>query len=374
MKCICGQKDLKDALDIAAKALPTNPQTPILNGIYILAIKNMLEVHATDFSNGIISKLPAEIEAEGAIVVKGKDITEIIGKLSGNIVTISTEDEGRIATFVSDGTKFSLYTMDAEEYPRIIMEDLGNKFYIKNQALKKLISSTTFACADEKDARPVFQGCSITLEGEEINFVATNTHRLVVVKDYIEYSIDDDNAINFVVPGKSLNKVLGILNEIRDERGVKVDFSDKQIAFTINQYYIICRLIDGTFPAHDKVIPESSSTTANLKIKDFNAAISRVEIISRQTEFNTVIMKFDDDNLELKADSYASGKVVDHLDAMVEGPAVEIAFNIRYIKEFLKIADESKVVFIGMNDNLSPVEFKIADDDNITYVVTPIRT
>lgn len=374
MKCICGQKDLKDALDIAAKALPTNPQTPILNGIYILAIKNMLEVHATDFSNGIISKLPAEIEAEGAIVVKGKDITEIIGKLSGNIVTISTEDEGRIATFVSDGTKFSLYTMDAEEYPRIIMEDLGNKFYIKNQALKKLISSTTFACADEKDARPVFQGCSITLEGEEINFVATNTHRLVVVKDYIEYSIDDDNAINFVVPGKSLNKVLGILNEIRDEKGVKVDFSDKQIAFTINQYYIICRLIDGTFPAHDKVIPESSSTTANLKIKDFNAAVSRVEIISRQTEFNTVIMKFDDDNLELKADSYASGKVVDRLDAMVEGPAVEIAFNIRYIKEFLKIADESKVVFIGMNDNLSPVEFKIADDDNITYVVTPIRT
>ena len=373
MKCICGQKDLREALNIAAKALPANAQTPILNGNYILAANGMLEVHATDFSNGIISKLPAEIEAEGAIVVNGKDITEIISRLSGGIVTISTEDEDSIANFVSDGTKFSLYTMDAEEYPRITMNDLDKKFYIKNQALKKLISNTTFACADEKTGAPVFQGCSITIDGEEINFVATNTHRLIVVKDYIEYSIDS-SPINVIVPSKSLNKVLGILNEIRDERGVKVDFSDKQIAFTINQYYIICRLIDGTFPAHDKVIPESSRTNANIKIKDFNAAVSRVEIISRQTEYNTVIMKFDNDNLELKADSYATGKVVDHLDAMVEGPAVEIAFNIRYIKEFLKIADESKVVFIGLNDNLSPVEFKIADEPNLIYVVTPVRT
>ncbi len=369
MNCICSQRDLKDALIAASKALPTKPQTPILNGIYIVAKNNQLEIQATDFALGVIAKIPAEIEDEGTIVVNGKNITEIISKLAGDIVTISTE-EGNSATFKSEAASFSLYTMDAEDFPKVSVQEFQHSLFIKNNVLRKLIARSTFATSND-DSRPVFQGCSVTIEGSTITFVATNTHRLVVVKAKIEDNIEGEN--KFIVPAKTLNDLMWIINSAREDNGVKIEFSDKHIAFTVNNIFVTCRLIDGQFPPHEKVIPASCETYANLDISEFRSAISRVEIISKQTEYNTVRLKFDSEGLELSSDSYETGKVIEHVNAAVEGPGVEIAFNLRYIQDFLKIAGGDEVR-IGMNDKLSPADFRITGDDDFIYIVTPVRT
>ena len=371
MKCICSQKDLKEALIAASKALPVKAQTPVLSGIYFSASNNTLEIQATDFSTGIIAKIPAEIEIEGATVVNGKNITDIISRLSGNVVIISTEEDEGLATFKSDSTKFSLYTMDVEEFPKVTAQEFIYSFQIQSEVLKNLISRSTFAVSDD-DSRPVFKGCSINIEGSNITFVATNTHRLIVAKGTIENEISGENKL--IVPANALNNILSIVNAAREDNEVKVDFSDKHIAFTINNIFVTCRLIDGNFPPHEKVIPASCETFASVEISDFRSAISRVEIISKQTEYNTVKLKFNGDGLELSSDSYATGKVVEHLSADVEGPEIEIAFNLRYIQDFLKIAGGSDLVRIGMNDRLSPADFRLPDEENIIYVVTPVRT
>jgi len=374
LKIVCSQRELQAALIAASKALPAKAQTPILNGIYIATVDNMVEIHATDFSTGIVAKISADIESEGATVINGKSITEIVGKLSGNIVTISTEEEEGMATFKCDATTFSIFTIDgdAEDFPKVTMQDYHNSFFIKNENLKRLITHSTFACADEKDGRPVFQGCSITVVDDKITFVATNTHRLVVVKDKIEYGIVGE--AKMIVPASALNDVLGILNATSEDTGVKVDFSDKNIAFTINNIFMNCRLIDGTFPPHEKVIPASCETFAILDISEFASAINRVEIISKQSENNTVKLKFDSEGLELSATSYETGRVVEHITAEVEGPDIEIAFNLRYIREFLRISASHSEVRIGMNDSLSPADFRIPIDDSFIYIVTPVRT
>lgn len=369
MNCICSQKELQQALIAASKALPAKAQTPVLNGIYISAKNDQIEIQATDFSLGVIAKIPAEIEDEGAIVVNGKNITEIISKLAGDIVTISTNDDN-VANFKSEAASFSIYTMDAEDFPKVGVQEFQHSFFIKNNVLKNLIARSTFAASND-DSRPVFQGCSVTIENSSISFVATNTHRLVVVKAEIEDDIPGEN--KFIVPAKTLNDLMWIINSAREDNGVKVDFSDKHIAFTVNDIFVTCRLIDGQFPPHEKVIPASCETYANLDIGEFRSAISRVEIISKQTEYNTVRLKFDSEGLELSSTSYETGKVTEHVNAAVEGAGVEISFNLRYIQDFLKIAGSGDEVRVGMNDRLSPADFRIVDDENFIYIVTPVR-
>lgn len=371
MNCICSQKDFKDALIAASKALPAKPQTPILSGILITAKNNEIEIQATDFSLGIIAKIPAEIENEGAVVVNGKYITEIISKLAGDIVTISTEEGSNLVNFKSEAATFSLYLMDAEDFPKVNRQDFNHSFFIRNNVLKKLIVRSTFASSTD-DSRPVFQGCSVTIENNTISFVATNTHRLVVAKAEIEDNIPGEN--KFIVPAKTLNDLLSIINSTQDDNGVKVEFSDKHIAFTVNNIFITCRLIDGQFPPHEKVIPASCETFAEVDISEFRAAINRVEIISKQTEYNTVRLSFSNEGLELSSDSYETGKVVEHINAAVEGADVEIAFNLKYIQDFLKIFGGNDEVRIGMNDKLSPADFRLTDEEDFIYIVTPVRT
>mgnify|MGYP002626116103 CR=1 FL=1 len=371
MNCICSQRELKDALIAASKALPAKAQTPILNGIYITAKNDQLEIQATDFSLGVIAKISAEIENEGTIVVNGKNITEIISKLDGDIVTISTEEGAKSANFKSEAAAFSLYTMDAEEFPKVNVQEFDHSFFIKNNVLRKLIARSTFAASND-DSRPIFQGCSVTIENSAITFVATNTHRLVVVKAEIEDDIPGEN--KFIIPAKTLNDLMWIINSAREDNGVKVEFSDKHIAFTVNDVFVTCRLIDGQFPPHEKVIPASCETYATLDIGEFRSAINRVEIISKQTEYNTVRLAFSNEGLELSSDSYDTGKVIEHVNAAVEGSNVEIAFNLKYIQDLLKISGGGDEVRIGMNDKLSPADFRLVDDEDFIYIVTPVRT
>ena len=374
MKCICSQKDLQDALLAASKALPGgNTQTPVLRGIYFLTTSNILELHSTDFSTGVVARIPAEIESQGSFLVNGKDVNEMIRSLSGgDIVTLSNEEDSNIVTIKCDATTFSIYTIDsAEDFPRVTTQEYTHSFYIKNKTLKKLILNSIFACADEKEGRPVFQGCSISINGEEITFVATNTHRLIVAKGLLEDAFPEE--ISLIVPSDALADVLAILNSIRDERGVKIDFSDKHIAFTINNMFVTCRLIDGTFPQHNQVIPESCQTFANISISELRPAINHVAIIAGKTDYNMVIFSFSNEGLELRAESYATGKAVEHLNAEVTGPDVEIAFNLEYVQDFLRNAASTDILQIGMNDKLSPTESRLADDDSMIYIVTPIR-
>ena len=142
----------------------------------------------------------------------------------------------------------------------------------------------------------------------------------------------------------------------------------------MNNIFVTCRLIDGQFPPHEKVIPASCETFATVDISEFRAAINRVEIISKQTEYNTVRLKFSNEGLELLSDSYETGKVTEHLSAAVEGPEIEIAFNLKYIQDLLKIFGSSDEVRIGMNDKLSPADFRLTDNEDFIYIVTPVRT
>lgn len=371
MKCSCSKMDFRDAINAVSKALPAKAQTPILNGIYISAENNNLVIQATDFSLGIIAKIPAEIDVEGAVVLPGKFSAEIASKLPGALVTISNEEDNNSVTLKSDTAEMSFYTMNAEEFPKVPTQDFQNSFTVKKDILRRLIERSTFACAGADDSRPIFKGCSFTVKDSEIIAVATNTHRLSVVKAEFDGNISEE--IKCIVPAAALIHLIGIINSVSSEDGVKIDISEKQIAFTVKNYFVTCRLIDGMFPPHDKVIPASSETFAYVNVKELKAAINFVSTAAKLTEYHTVNMSFKNDGVDVSADSYNLGKGTQHIGARIEGQEINISFNIDYLIDFLRIYPEDELK-IAMNDALSPAEFNFDEDDEFIYVVTPIRT
>ncbi len=371
MKCTCSKDDLKNALQAVSRAVAEKPQTPVIAGIYLRAEGSTLEIQATDFSLEIIAKIPANTEIDGEIVVIGKKLTEISGKLSGEIVTITDEEEEAMATLKSDAAKYSLLTLNAEDFPKIRpQQDFTNSFKIRVAALKNLIRCSTFACARDKQAAPMFLGCSVNLSGSDITFVGTNTHRIAIAKDEI---LENEGDFQCIIPSKTLNDLSSMLDVKGNDKLVTVECSTKRAAFSFDNIFVTSRLIDGQFPPIEKVIPESSDTFATIEIAELREAITRVDVIARDSEYSTVKLNFTQEGLEISASANQVGNFIEHVDADVEGPDIEISLNVAYISDLMKIASEEKLK-IGMTKPLAAIEIREIGNDNFIYIMTPVRT
>ncbi len=145
MKITVSKKEFSDALKIVSKALAVKSSTPILSGIYLSAAESCLEMQATDNTVGIIAKIPVNVEESGETVILGKKLFEVVTKLGGEIVTISTNEN--LVEISSEGTKFDLLTFNADDFPKIKVEENAQSFTLAKFSFKNLVSKTAFAAA-----------------------------------------------------------------------------------------------------------------------------------------------------------------------------------------------------------------------------------
>ena len=134
------------------------------------------------------------------------------------------------------------------------------------------------------------------------------------------------------------------------------------------------RLIDGQFPPYDKVIPKESATIATINVNEIMETVDRVALISKETEHNTIRFIFSaEEGVNISSDSPEVGRAEEQISAKIEGPTVDISFNVRYIVDVLKVIDTEECI-IKLNKSLSPVDIRKKDRDDFIYVVTPVRT
>lgn len=370
MKFTCSKSDLIEALQIVSRAVAVKPQLPILSGIYMHAEGSTLELQSNNFSLGIIAKIPVNTETPGDMVVIGKYFLEIVRKLPGDFVTIfRSENEESKCIIDSGSVSFDLLSMSAVDFPRVKRQETFNSFKIKSAELKKIIRKTVFACSSD-EVRPIFTGCFFEIEGENLNIAATNTHRLSVVKGKI---FDNDVAFKFVTPASTLRDLMRTLDSTDPNTIVQVESSHKYIAFTFENIFMSSRLIEGEFPAYNKVIPSERTTTIKANISEMLAAVDRVSVISKETEYNTIHFVMSKEGIKISAYSPDVGHVEENVSATLEGEELDISFNEMYISDILKAMDGDEFK-IYLTKSLAPADFREADNDDFIYVVTPVRT
>ena len=379
MNITLGRSDLISALQIVSKGLSTKPQTPILSGVYMTAKEGQLELQSTNYELGFIVTIPAEIHTVGTAVLPGKYLTEFTRKLPAEEISIATESSDGLAVIKSGTARFTLRTMEVSDFPVLQRMDGTLHFTIKDRTLARLVKKSTFACLreEQRDRRPIFTGCQLEVEGQEVTFAATNVHRLAVKSETLDA---DAGQIRVIIPARFLEEVTRtITGEVPSD--INVTCSYNQVSMSSGSIYMTSRLIEGAFPDYRRVIPrdENIKTRVTLDAHVFASAVERASLIARTDQYNIVKLAFEKGLMRISSNSPEIGETEETIPAEVTGDDVTIAFNASYLMDAMKSLDSDTCILSlqGANEqgmNLSPMTIHEEADPKYIYVVTPVRT
>ncbi len=366
------------AINDVSKAVSSRTTIPILTGIKISSHSEGITLTASDSDISIEYSIPMEengdlyvdIKQHGNIVLPARYLNDIVRRLPGEFVELEVGD--RFQTILRSGkSEFNLNGLDPDDFPRLPQIEEEKVFSLTSDMLKTMVKQTVFAAATT-ELRPILTGIMWALEGDQLRFVATDSHRLASRRSFVE-AATDLSLENIVTPGKSMQE----LNKILPDNDSLVDIvvTDNQILFKTERILFYSRLLNGTYPDVNRIIPQQSKTDIILKTKEFLHAIERASLLAKDGKNNVV--KFSvtpDSSVELSSISPEVGKVTEELQASsIEGEELKISFNAKYMLDTLRAIDseEVKIRFTGA---MSPFIIHPTDHEQSLYLILPVRT
>ena len=344
---------------------------PILSNILLEARDGMVGLTATDMDIAVIEKTPADIVQEGSITVAAHTLFDIVRKLAeGSQIEIGTgTDEGQLA-LRSGRSVLKLATLASEDFPVMTDGDLPHSFAIPAGNLRDLIDRTRFAISTE-ETRYYLNGIYLHAADSDgtptLRAVATDGHRLA----RMEVSLPDGAAEmpGVIVPRKTVTELRKLLDETNED--VAVALSDTKIRFAFDAVVLTSKLIDGTFPDYDRVIPVGNDKVLEVGCKSFQKAVDLVSTISTEKS-RAIKLSLDDGSLILSATSPESGSATEELEVDYSDGPLEIGFNSRYLLDITQqIAGDSAQFTLA--DAASPTLVRDAADPSALYVLMPMR-
>ena len=340
-----------------------------MSGIYLHAHDDILEIQATDYEVGVLIHVPAEVESAGETVVSGRYLQEVVRTLPEAEVSIAYDRDTNICTIACGRSHFNLLSMKSQDYPQIIRISEGKTFKVSSAVLNELVRRTTFACATN-EARPVFTGTLLEAEGHTLSMVATDVHRLALNRETIED--EQKGKDSYIVPKRALEEIRHINNgEVPEE--VTIRCTRSEMSFETGNIYYTTRLIEGQFPDYRRVIPPEFVTRVTLRTADFAAAVSRVGLIARASDYNIIKLIFNMGQVHISSDNPIVGKAEETVPAVIDGEDIKIALNASYLIDVLKILNGENIV-ISLNGTLKPAAVRDPEKEDFIYIITPVQT
>lgn len=379
MKFVIQKERLIKSVQDVLKAVASRTTIPILTGIKIEALPNGVKLTGSDSDISIESFIPiveddleiVEIIETGAIVLQARFFSEIVKKLPESTVEIQVTDNFK--TMIRSGNaEFDLNGLDAEEYPRLPMITEDSLFTIPADLLKTVIKQTVFAVSTS-ETRPILTGVNWNIENNQLVAVATDSHRLACKKVRLESVNKENRSYNIVIPGKSLNELMKIIDDHNEQ--IQIVITENHILFKAKNLLFLSRLLEGKYPDTARLIPTDSKTTVKLNAKEYLEAVERASLLARESKNNVIKLTILDQN-EIEISSYTPeiGKVVEKITSKkIEGEDIKISFNSKYMIDALKAIDgmELSIHFTGA---MRPFIITTDEDDSILQLILPVRT
>jgi DNA polymerase-3 subunit beta len=356
-------ENIEPYLSSLAKSLPNHSPVPILMNILIEATQQGIYFSATDLEMGIKVKVSGKIDMEGAVTVPGKQLIEVLNSLPKGKVTLTYEKEA--LTIDSEGGVITLQTISKEEFPKLF-EEKGDKIYSFTKAELKDIFSKILFSASVDDSRAELTGIYIVQKENEVDFVATDGYRLSLKKIPGKKLLDE--GVGMIISAKVIQEALSLNTDTMD---MYVYSEGNQVLFEANDLFLIGRLIQGNFPNYERVIPENGSTQAIIDVEEFGKAIKLSSVFARESA-NIVRVKIADKQLRLYSKSSGVGEGDVQVAVDQTGEENEIAFNVKYLGDLLRVVDE-KYITLSINGPLAAALFTLEKDPNFLHVIMPVR-
>lgn len=362
MKVICDGLDLSEAVLKVSKALAVKSPNPVLEGIKIIAKDESLTLIATDLEITIEKKIKADILMEGETVVVGKYFVDFAKKLEKEQVELSKLYDSNLQIKYSDSeSELSVY--DAESFPTQNKTE-EEYFEILGSELKKLVERTVIACSVD-DSRPILKGCLFDITDGILTTVALDGFRMAVVKKEVNAS----GNIKAVIPAKALLEIVRLIE--KDDEILRINVQKNAIHVKFENTAIFARLIEGEFVKYNHILPNSFENVVTVNKNALLTSIERAGIVARNDRYNVVKFDVKEDIVNILARSEI-GNVNENVNINLKGKDILIAFNGKYISDYLKIIDE-EFITINMNSPIDPCVIKPVGNEEFLYLVLPVR-
>lgn len=367
MKFNIPAKEFATAIAAVGKVVERRNTIPILSNIVISAADGALHLRATDLDLEMSISTAATVEEQGVTTIPSDLVRDIAKKITGD-VSFAFDKDANMANLTAGRSRFKLQTLPEEDYPSITTGEFSHSFSIPGDALHRLISRCEFAIPTE-ETRYYLNGIYMhSLDGQKLRAVATDGHRLA--RSEMDAPDGADGMPAIIIPRKTVKEIIGIAATAKKD-DVHFEISENKIRVSHGSVVLTSKLIDGTYPDYQRVIPTESNIFAKVDSKTLAVASDRVSTVSSERG-KAVRLAFSTGKLELAVNNPESGSAVDEIDADYDADPLEIGFNAKYLADICGVvgAGETK---ISLTDAGSPTIFTSESNEGFLAVLMPMR-
>ncbi len=339
---------------------------PILANVLFEAKGDEVRMLATDLEVALRSRCQASVAKGGSLTLPAKKLYEIIKALPETDVRIAADKNG--VKVAADRFDSHMQTLPREDFPTLPDASGKARATLPRGPLKEMVAKTHFAITGE-DRRYFLIGAKFVLTPNSLTLVATDGHRLALVEVKHDVGITQD--IGVILPKKTLLELGKLL--VDGEGDVLFESGENHLFFEVGGRMLISRMIDGQFPAYERVIPKGNDKQIEFERERLTNAVKRVALLSNERS-RAVKFEINAGKVEVTSSSSEFGEAREELQVDYAGPALTISFNAQYVLDFLNVV-ETDVVALSLKDEVSQAVMKPigAQGYDYTYVIMPMR-
>lgn len=360
MKFRCDRDVLSEALQTVQRGVSTRPGIPALTGVHMQVADGSLTLTTTDLE--VSARLTVGVEGQdaGAALVPARLLTDTVKSLSDAPVEFETDgSQARIRCAAYEG---ALRLLPVEDFPTL-QAPSGNRITVDAPAFAEAINQVARA-ASRDEARPMLTGVLLEVSREGLTLVATDSYRLAV-REIIATSASEAKAI---VPERAISEV-GRAAQSIDKGGMELTIDESQVTFTVGGFMLTSRLIEGDYPNHRQLLPDSYEGILTVPRQKLIDAVKRVGLLARDN--TPVRLEFNQLGVKLSSSSPDLGQAVEAVEGTYEGDELTAAFNAHYLTDGLTAAT-GETVRLEVRDAMKPGIIR-GDTEAFTYLVMPVR-
>ncbi|KKQ66909.1 MAG: polymerase III subunit beta protein [Candidatus Daviesbacteria bacterium GW2011_GWA2_38_24] len=372
MKINILQQDLLPGLQAVSRSCGVKSSLPVLANILLQAENDKLKLSATNLEIGVIKEINAQVIEEGELTVPAKTLVDVVSSLSGAEITL--EASGEQLKISTPHFNALLNGISATEFPSIPLSS-DKSITVSGKDVHISLPQVSFAAASD-EGRPILTGILTEIKNDNLELVATDGFRLAHKKT----TLSGTNGANFkaLIPRRTFEELIRLVSEeigskeVDQMLEVSTSENQNQIIFKVGNTKLSSRLIEGNFPAWEKIIPTTMVSSAVIDRTSLLKAVKLAAVFAKSDTANIVKLELKDGKLRLTSEAKELGGQESDIEAKTEGIGLLIAFNSKFLIDALQNsnADDVQIEFSG---NLSPALIRPVGEEGLEYVVMPVR-
>ncbi len=381
MKLVCAQNAFSTNLSLVSRAVSARPTHPVLANVLMIADveTQQVKLSAFDLSLGIQTSFAAEVEVGGKLTLPAKLLNDIVSRLPDGNITLedgaAEGSESHLLTILSSVSgRYQVRGMGAEDFPELPVVENGEVAQLPIEAFIDGLHGSLFA-ASADETKQVLTGVHLSLQAEGLEFAATDGHRLAVVETIAEEgSPVNDAALNLkvTIPAKALQELAKMLDK-QAGGSVTVQFDQSQVVFEWTDQRLTSRLLEGQYPNYRQLVPKQFARQLTVERRLLLSALERIAVLADQKN-NIVKLSLDSgaQQIALSVDAQDVGSGREVFPAQITGEDLDVAFNVKYLMDGLKVITTSEVQ-MQLNTATSPTVLSPLGGMKMTYLVMPVQ-